>query len=138
MAQIIKHKHCIIRAEIGSPPMQKDVEYVKQWFKELIEEIGMNILTGPFVEYLDKEGNRGMTGVCIIETSHIAMHIWDETNPGLMQLDVYTCGDLDVNKIFFKLKPFSPLKIEFKYLDRESNLKEVSAGEFKYDSIFKR
>ena len=25
-----------------------------------------------------------------METSHIAMHIWDEPNPALVQLDVYT------------------------------------------------
>ena len=28
-------------------------------------------------------GNRGITAVAIIETSHITMHIWDEPNPAL-------------------------------------------------------
>ena len=37
-------------------------------------------------------GNRGVTAFAIIETSHIAMHIWDEPNPALVQLDVYTCA----------------------------------------------
>ena len=36
--------------------------------------------------------------VAIIETSHIAMHIWDEPKPALMQFDVYSCGEFDVKK----------------------------------------
>ena len=106
------------------------------WFKELVEEIGMKVLAGPFVEYLDVPGNRGFTGVCIIETSHIAMHIWDEDTPSLMQLDVYTCGSLDIHKVFSKLKDFNPLKIEYKYLDRETDLKEVNQGVIDNSSIF--
>ena len=27
------------------------------------------------------EGNRGITGIAVIETSHIAIHVWDEFNP---------------------------------------------------------
>ena len=33
-------------------------------------------------------GNKGLTAFAIIETSHIAMHIWDEP-VALLQLDVY-------------------------------------------------
>jgi S-adenosylmethionine/arginine decarboxylase-like enzyme len=71
------------------------------------------------------EGNRGLTGVVIIETSHIALHSWDEANPAMIQLDVYTCGPLDTALIFDELKIFDPVKVEYKYLDREHNLKEV-------------
>ena len=63
--------------------------------------------------------------ICIIETSHIAMHVWDEPSPALIQLDVYTCGSLDINIIFEELKQFEPVKVEYKYLDREHGLNEV-------------
>ena len=55
---------------------------------------------GPYVKYCNMPGNRGITAVAIIETSHIAMHIWDEPKPALMQMDVYSCGEFDVTQIF--------------------------------------
>jgi len=120
---MLVHKHLIIRAEVTDPP--KNEEFVKFWMTNLIETIGMKILMGPFVKYLDKEGNRGITTVTIIETSHIAMHVWDEGNPSLIQLDVYTCGPLDPSLVVEKLKQFNPVKVEMKYLDREHNLVEL-------------
>lgn len=135
---MLQHKHLIVRAEIKTPPGPKDTPFMEQWFKDLIQDIGMNILMGPYVTYLDKEGNRGFTGVSIIETSHVAMHVWDEDSPGLMQLDVYTCGELDINKVFFALKCFSPSKVEFKYLDRENFLNQVNEGEFAYSELFRQ
>jgi S-adenosylmethionine/arginine decarboxylase-like enzyme len=74
---------------------------------------------------VDKPGNRGLTAVVVIETSHIALHCWDEEKPGLLQLDVYTCGPLNEKVIFDEVKKFDPVSIEYKYLDREKNLKEI-------------
>ena len=65
------------------------------------------------------------TCVTIIETSHVAIHIWDEQSPKLMQLDVYTCGELDTQIVFDALDKFDPVKIDFKYLDRENEFIQV-------------
>ena len=43
----------------------------------------MKLLAGPYTTYVNEKGKKRMTSVAIIETSHIALHIWDETNPGL-------------------------------------------------------
>jgi hypothetical protein len=48
----------------------------------------MRLLAGPYTTYVNEKENLGMT-FAIFETSHVALHIWDDTNPGLMQLDVY-------------------------------------------------
>ena len=67
-----------------------------------------------------------MTSVAIIETSHIALHIWDETNPGLMQLDVYSCADFMPKDVFDEVNTiFKTIKTEYKFLDREKELVEV-------------
>ncbi len=117
------HKHLIIRAETKNTPKEQHV--VEKWMRELIDDIGMVICKGPISAYVDQPGNKGLTVVTIIETSHISMHVWDEVNPGLMQLDVYTCGPFDPKIVFKKLKDsFDPVKIEWKYLDREHDLKE--------------
>ena len=119
----IVHKHLIIRAEVKKPIMT--TEDAKRWMTVLIDTIGMKIMMGPFANYLDVPGNRGITTVAIIETSHIAMHIWDEDNPALVQLDVYTCGPLDPYDVVKALREFHPVKIEMKYLDREQGLLEL-------------
>lgn len=125
---MLEHKHLIIRAEVNKPPTKEQELYMSEWFANLIDSIGMKILKGPFVTYLDVEGNRGFTGVCIIETSHIAMHVWDEDSPGLMQLDVYTCGALDINIVFDKIQEFEPVRIDYKFLDREHDFVVLEKG----------
>ena len=117
------HKHLIVRAEVNQPP--KDETRAKEFLKELIEGINMKILFGPEAKYVDIVGNRGLTCFAIIETSHVVMHTWDECDPGMIQLDVYTCGALDTNVVFDFLKQFDPIKIDYKFLDRESDLHEI-------------
>lgn len=125
---MLEHKHLIVRAEVLHPPQANQTEWMKEWFRSFIDKIGMKVLNGPHVTYLDVAGNRGFTGVCIIETSHVAMHVWDETEPALMQFDVYTCGALDTKKVFEALDVFIPQKIEWKFLDREHGLNHVDHG----------
>ena len=44
----------------------------------LIKDIGMKLMFGPEVRYVRQEGNEGLTAVAIIETSHVALHVWDK------------------------------------------------------------
>tara|TARA_B100000963_G_C22638709_1_gene679116 strand:+ start:7806 stop:8174 length:369 start_codon:yes stop_codon:yes gene_type:complete len=120
---MLVHKHLIIRAECLDPPL--DPQYVEQWLKNVVELIGMKICKGPISAYVDVKGNEGATGVVIIETSHVAIHVWDRRSPALVQLDVYTCGAFEPQKIFNALQEFDVQKLEYKYLDREHNLTEL-------------
>ena len=121
---LLVHKHLIVRAEVSRPPM--DEEQLTECMKEFVESINMKIFMGPYVKYCSMPGNRGITAVAIIETSHIAMHIWDEVNPALMQFDVYSCGEFDVEKICNKIKKdFDTKKIEYKFLNRETGLVDL-------------
>ena len=105
------HKHLIIRAEANKVPT--DEEQLTKWLKDFIEFIGMKILMGPYVKYCTMEGNRGITGIAVIETSHIAIHVWDEPVPALMQMDVYSCADFAPYKIANKIKEdFDVVKID--------------------------
>jgi len=117
------HKHVIIRAEVLSPPT--DEKLVSDSVRVLIERIGMKILMGPYAKYCDMLGNRGLTVATIIETSHIVMHTWDECDPAIVQLDVYTCGPFDPHIVFDWLKQYNPTKIDYKYINKEENIKEI-------------
>ena len=121
---LLIHKHLIVRAEVNNPP--KDVEKLTGWFKDFIDSINMKILMGPYVAYCNNEGNRGITGVAVIETSHIAMHVWDEPVPALMQLDVYSCAEFNPYLIADKIKKdFDVVKMDYKFLNRETGLKPI-------------
>ena len=122
--KLLVHKHLIVRAEAKNPPMDEAI--LTEWFKKFIDEIGMKVMMGPYVKYSHMIGNRGITGAAIIETSHIVMHVWDEPDPALLQFDVYSCGEFDPETICNKIKKdFNTTKIEYKFLDREHDLKEL-------------
>jgi len=121
---VLIHKHLIIRAEANRVPT--DEKKLTIWMKDFIASINMKILMGPYVKYCEMEGNRGITGIAVIETSHITIHVWDEPNPALMQIDVYSCAEFDPYKIAEKIKQdFDVVKIDYKYLNRETGLKPI-------------
>ena len=121
---LLIHKHLIIRAEVNNPP--KDVNKLTVWLKDFISYINMKIMLGPYVAYCNNEGNRGITGIAVIETSHIAIHVWDEPVPALIQFDVYSCANFDPYKIADKIKQdFDVIKMDYKFLNRETGLKPI-------------
>ena len=121
-----QHKHLIVRADIGWCPQEEDLNKISDWIRSLIKKIEMKLLAGPYTTYVGEKGNKGMTSVAIIETSHIALHIWDEVSPGLMQLDVYSCADFNPPDVFDKVNElFQTIKMKYKFLDREKELVEV-------------
>ena len=119
----LKHKHLLVRAEVLDPP--KDLKMMKSWTKSLIKDIDMKILAGPYTKYCNVKGNRGLTCVTIIETSHITLHSWDENNPALVQLDVYSCKELDETIVFDYVYKFMPVRMSYRYFDRENNFKLI-------------
>jgi S-adenosylmethionine/arginine decarboxylase-like enzyme len=113
------HKHLLINAKVNKP-MQSENEAI-DFLTRLVDKIDMKIIKGPFASYVDKEGNKGLTAIVMIETSHIAFHIWDEVEPGLLQFDLYTCGSLDVNTVFAIMQEaFDIDSLDYVLFDREN------------------
>lgn len=118
--KILEHKHLIVRAELNNPPQCTTA--IDLWMRSLVDKIDMKILMGPYSVYSDMVGNQGLTAVTIIETSHIALHVWDEVQPALAQLDVYTCSTLNIQDVFGAIEEWEPTRVEYKYIDRENQL----------------
>ena len=114
------HKHLIIRAEVNDPPTSE--KKIKKWLRKLVKKIDMKIIKGPYAGYVTKEGNRGVTGVVMIETSHIAIHVWDESSPALVQCDVYSCAEFSTNEVFAEFIPMDVVKIDHLLLNRDTSL----------------
>ena len=117
------HKHLIIRAEVKHP-ITSEWE-LRKWLKNLVKIIDMKIVGGPYTAYVTKEGNRGITGVVMIETSHISIHIWDEERPSLVQCDIYSCAEFQQGEVIMHLGIMKPKKIEYMMVDRSE---EISCG----------
>lgn len=127
MGTVLEHKHLIVRAELNNPP--QCTAQIEEWMRNLVSAIEMKILMGPYSVYSDMVGNRGLTAVTIIETSHIALHVWDECEPALAQLDVYTCSKLDIQAVLKAIQLWDPTKVEYKYIDRENGLTLIEKNE---------
>lgn len=113
----LEHKHIIIRAEVMDPPT--DPDFINKWVEDLVENIGMKILIKPQSVYSNVVGNRGLTCITAIETSHITFHSWDENRYPTVQLDVYTCSHLDINKVLEALRVFDPIQTDYVIIDRD-------------------
>ena len=121
------HKHLLINARVEKP--MNSEEEAKTFLKDLVERIDMKIIQGPFASYVDKPGNRGLTAIVMIETSHIAFHIWDEEDPSLLQFDLYTCGKLNLAQVLLALgETFNVINLEYQLFDRENGFVLEDSG----------
>lgn len=130
---MIFHKHLLINANVKNP-MASEEEAI-DFLTRLVKRVNMKIIKGPFASYVDKPGNRGLTAIVMIETSHIAFHIWDETDPGLIQFDLYTCGELNIKDTldFFK-EAFTIDTLDYVVFDREYGFNIEARGKMKGNS----
>ena len=114
------HKHLLIRAEVRHPITSE--RELKKWLRDLVKLIDMKIVRGPYASYVEMPGNRGVTGMVMIETSHIAFHVWDEERPSLTQCDIYSCAEFSVPEVLLQFHMMEPVKISYMVLDREHEL----------------
>ena len=124
---MIYHKHLLVNAKVKDP-MNTEEQGI-EFLKFLVNQIDMKIIKGPFASYVDAEGNKGLTAIVMIETSHIAFHIWDEPDPGLLQFDLYTCGSLDLHKALEILKSYFKVEeLDYVLFDRENGFVVEQGG----------
>ena len=117
-----EHKHVIIRAYVKNPP--KEELDLKEWCSRIIMLVGMRVIGGPLAVYSEMEGNRGITAVAILDFSHLAIHVWDEVDPALVEFDLFSCKDFDPEVVLKELDKFElvsyTMKIQSRqYMDQE-------------------
>ena len=55
-----------------------------------------------------------------IETSHIAIHVWDEERPALVQCDVYSCAEFSTNDVLAEFVSMEVVKLDKILINRDS------------------
>ena len=125
----VEHKHILINARVNNS--LGSTEDAVSFLKDLVERVGMKILMGPHATYVDTPGNKGITAIVGIETSHIAFHVWDEEVPARLQFDLYTCGSLDKNVVIEAVKErFELVSADYRIYDREHGFLLLEGGTF--------
>ena len=123
----VEHKHILINARVNNS--LGSTEDAVSFLKDLVERVGMKILMGPHATYVDAPGNRGVTAIVGIETSHIAFHVWDEVVPAKLQFDLYTCGSLDKDVVIEAVKErFELVSADYRIFDREHGFVLLEQG----------
>jgi S-adenosylmethionine/arginine decarboxylase-like enzyme len=123
------HNHLLLNGYTKTPPT--DEAATIEWMRQLVEKIDMKVIQGPFASYVTKEGNRGLTCVVMIETSHIALHVWDEENPAFIQFDLYTCSTLPVRIVLDDLEDHIGLYDgSYMLLERSSGFKTIEQRDY--------
>ena len=121
------HYHILLRAAVDNPTAL-DLEGLKDWMRRLVTEQGLEPVIGPNAVYVEDIGNEGPTGSVNIKTSHFAFHIWD--NLGIMQADLYTCGELDVPLFLKAFDLFKPTTMQYLVLDRQAGFQILASSEY--------
>jgi S-adenosylmethionine/arginine decarboxylase-like enzyme len=123
----LEHKHILINARVNNS--LESTEDAVSFLKDLVEKVGMKILMGPHATYVDTPGNKGVTAIVGIETSHIAFHVWDEESPARLQFDLYTCGSLDKDVVIEAVKErFELVSADYRIFDREHGFLLLEEG----------
>jgi S-adenosylmethionine/arginine decarboxylase-like enzyme len=117
------HQHVLIKAFVKDPPVKE--AHLEKWLAELVADIKMKIVIQPRAYFVDTKGNEGLTGSVNIETSHIAIHVWSEDKPPMIQMDVYSCTCFENQTVLNKLNEFGLLSYELMHIDRNDGFKVV-------------
>lgn len=116
LSEVTARKHLILNFFDCSKEPLAEMELFYKTLCELPEIIGMKKMTLPYIVV----GNSipGITGVVLIETSHISFHSFSEE--GTLYIDVFSCIDFDKEKVVKYLENiFHPKRIETHYINGE-------------------
>ncbi|MDP1538848.1 MAG: adenosylmethionine decarboxylase [bacterium] len=86
--------------------------------KKILAEAVKKAKSAPLEIAIHKFSPQGLTGVVLLEESHIAIHTWPEIN--YVAIDIFTCGEKAMPRraLEYLKKTFKPKKIEIKELKR--------------------
>ena len=78
--------HLLVELWGCSPSCLDDVPFVRSTFEEAAKRADTHIVQSVFHRF----SPTGVSGVCVVEESHLSVHTWPEEE--YAAVDVYTCG----------------------------------------------
>ena len=124
------HLHLLVKGYITNPP--KSEETLNQWFRELVNKVGMVVVAGPTSVYVNELGNEGITGTVTLATSHASIHVWDAIHPSMFQFDLYSCSDFTPEQVLNHIdEHFNLQSATYQFIDRnDMEFKLIDSGKW--------
>jgi len=124
------HLHLLVKGYITNPP--KSEEVLNQWFRELVNKVGMVVVAGPTSVYVNEPGNEGITGTVTLATSHASIHVWDAIHPSMFQFDLYSCSDFTPEQVLNHINEHFDLQsATYQFIDRnDMEFKLIDSGKW--------
>ena len=124
------HLHLLVKGYISNPP--KSEETLNQWFRELVNKVGMVVVAGPTSVYVNELGNEGITGTVTLATSHASIHVWDAIHPSMFQFDLYSCSDFTPEQVLNHINEhFNLQSAIWQFIDRNGmEFKLIDSGKW--------
>jgi S-adenosylmethionine/arginine decarboxylase-like enzyme len=124
------HLHLLVKGYITNPP--KSEEILNQWFRELVNKVGMVVVAGPTSVYVNELGNEGITGTVTLATSHASIHVWDAIHPSMFQFDLYSCSDFTPEQVLSHINEhFNLQSATYQFIDRnDMEFKLIDSGKW--------
>ena len=100
-------KHVIVDGYVSDPDRVFSAEHLSKTFETLVSDLGMVIIFGPVFKNVDIDpavlkhsqetgeflDEGGLTGICVISTSHLTIHTWPLQRK--FSADIFSCKDFD-------------------------------------------
>ena len=124
------HLHLLVKGYITNPP--KSEETLNQWFRELVNKVGMVVVAGPTSVYVNELGNEGITGTVTLATSHASIHVWDAIHPSMFQFDLYSCSEFTPEQVLNHINEhFNLQSASYQFIDRnDMEFKVIDSGKW--------
>jgi len=125
------HLHLLVKGYINNPP--KSEEILNQWFRELVNKVGMVVVAGPTSVYVNESGNEGITGTVTLATSHASIHVWDALELPMFQFDLYSCSDFTPKQVLEHINEYFQLQsATWQFIDRNGDeFKLIDSGKYR-------
>jgi S-adenosylmethionine/arginine decarboxylase-like enzyme len=125
------HLHLLVKGYISNPP--KSEEILNQWFRELVNKVGMVVVAGPTSVYVNESGNEGITGTVTLATSHASIHVWDALELPMFQFDLYSCSDFTPKQVLEHINEHFQLQsATWHFIDRNGDeFKLIDSGKYR-------
>jgi len=86
--------------------------------KQILIETAKRAKNTPLEVTIHKFSPRGLTGVVLLQESHIALHSWPEIN--YIAIDIFTCGEKSMphKALAYLKKVFKPKRVKIQKIKR--------------------
>ncbi len=123
-------QHILVEFFGCTPEIMNDVALIEQGMVDAAEKSGATVINSTFHHF----SPYGVSGVVVIQESHLAIHTWPEYQ--YAAVDLFTCGDVvDTWKAFDHLKEVFEAKNQSAMEMKRGNISQLQRVEFDVDNM---